>query len=72
MRVTHDNGTTDRRYKVGPQAIGKDKPQYVATFCGQYLAHAATDWQAWLICAENKAARIGGEPGNYLNKQPRA
>lgn len=39
---------------------------YAALFCGEYIGQAGTDWQAWLICAEHKAARIGGNSGDYL------
>ena len=59
MRVTRDNGTTDRRYSVAPEYCGQARPAYVARFCGQFLGHAPADWQAWLLCAEHKARQLG-------------
>lgn len=67
MKITHDNGTTDKRYTVAPMATGHAMPSHAALFCGEYIGQAGTDWQAWLICAEHKAARIGGNSGDYLN-----
>lgn len=69
MRVTHDNGKTDRRYKVAREYCGQARPAYVARFCGQFLTSAATDWQAWLECAAHKARQLAAM--NQPN-QPRA
>lgn len=67
MKITHTNGHTDSRYTVTLEHSGYVGPTYTARFCGDYIGQAAPEWQAWLICAEHKAARIGGNSGDYLN-----
>lgn len=54
MRITHQDGTTDRRYSVAEEFTGKAKPQFVARFCGERIGSAGREAGAWLLAGAHK------------------
>lgn len=48
----------DRRYTVTLEYCGHARRQHIASFCGQWLGHAATQPAALAIAHQHAAARI--------------
>lgn len=57
MRITHQDGTTDRRYTVAKEFAGQAKPQFVARFCGEWIGAAGREAGAWLLAGTHKHGR---------------
>lgn len=49
--IKHDNGRIDTRYKIAQEFIGKEKPQHVLRFCGDFISSHAT-YNAAIIAAK--------------------
>lgn len=48
--IAHADGTPDRRYTIGVEFTGHEKPQYVVRFCDEYLDTFSDNFDA-LECA---------------------
>jgi hypothetical protein len=52
--LRHGNGRPDTRYKIAQEFIGKEKPQHVLRFCGDFISSHATHNEAVIAAKLHK------------------
>ena len=57
MKPKHANGKPDDRYTVSEEYIGKQKPQWVSRWCGDWLGYSKSARGAWGLCTIHQHAR---------------
>lgn len=38
--LTHENGSTDKRYSIAQEFCGHEKPRFVLRYCGEFVAQS--------------------------------